>query len=91
MKRFSHHNNTVQRYKDVERDLELLADSHGLVLPNVTLQDAGRYRCFLSAPVGHKNQMEDIHLRVYGKHNDIKTHILNVALPIKNQTLKFEM
>ncbi|MCI4374051.1 hypothetical protein PGIGA_G00001580 [Pangasianodon gigas] len=69
MKRLTHHNSTVQRYKGVERDLKLLADSQSLVLPNVTLQDAGRYRCFLSAPLGHQNQEGEIHLRVYENPN----------------------
>lgn len=65
MKKLTHLNSTIQRYKGVERDLKLLADSQNLILPNVTLQDAGRYRCFLSAPIGHQNQEGEIHLSVY--------------------------
>lgn len=78
MKRLTHHNSTVQRYKDVERDLELSEDSQSLILPNVTLQDAGRYRCSLFAPLGHQNQEGDVHLSVYGEYNDMKTYIFNV-------------
>lgn len=74
MKKLTHLNSTIQRYKGVERDLKLLADSQNLILPNVTLQDAGRYRCFLSAPIGHQNQEGEIHLSVYGECNDLKTH-----------------
>ncbi|KAK3552009.1 hypothetical protein QTP70_031605 [Hemibagrus guttatus] len=65
MKRLTHHNSSVQKYKGVERDLKLLGDSQSLILPNVTLEDAGRYRCFLSAPLGHQNQEGEVHLRVY--------------------------
>ncbi|KAF4087952.1 hypothetical protein AMELA_G00076890 [Ameiurus melas] len=65
MKKLTHLNSTIQRYKGVERDLKLLADSQNLILPNVTLQDAGRYRCFLSAPIGHQNQEGEVHLNVY--------------------------
>ncbi|XP_062848370.1 CD83 antigen [Trichomycterus rosablanca] len=64
MKKLTPHNSTVLRYKGFVRDMEMLGDSQSLVLPNVTLQDAGRYRCFLSAPLGHWNQNGDVHLRV---------------------------
>ncbi|XP_060776678.1 CD83 antigen [Neoarius graeffei] len=65
IKKLTHRNSTVRKYKGVERDLRVLEDSQSLVLPNVTLQDAGRYRCFLSAPLGHKNQEGETHLKVY--------------------------
>ncbi|KAG7336258.1 hypothetical protein KOW79_000951 [Hemibagrus wyckioides] len=70
MKRLTHHNSTVQKYKGVERDLKLLEDSQSLILPNVTLEDAGRYKCFLSAPLGHQNQEGEVHLRVYDGLNE---------------------
>lgn len=80
MKKLTHQNSTLQRYKGVERDLELLTDSQSLILPNVTLQDAGKYRCFLFAPLGQQNQEGDVHLRVYGECNDMKadtSHVLS--------------
>lgn len=83
MKKLTHHNSTVQKYNGVERDLKLLADSQSLILPNVTLQDAGRYRCLLHAPLGHQNQKGEVHLIVYGEFNDIKTHTCNVVLSHK--------
>ncbi|GAA6097442.1 CD83 antigen [Tachysurus ichikawai] len=70
MKKLTHHNSTVQKYNGVERDLKLLADSQSLILPNVTLQDAGRYRCLLHAPLGHQNQKGEVHLIVYEGPND---------------------
>lgn len=79
MKRLTHHNSTVQKYKGVERDLKLLEDSQSLILPNVTLEDAGRYRCFLSAPLGHQNQEGEVHLSVYGECIDMKIHTYSVV------------
>ncbi|KAI5106462.1 hypothetical protein C0J45_4159 [Silurus meridionalis] len=73
LKKLSHHNDTVHRYKGVQQDVMLLADSHSLVLPNVTLQDSGRYLCLLSAPVGHQHQEGEIDLMVYGECKDM-TH-----------------
>lgn len=89
MKKLTHHNSTVQIYKGMERELMLLADSQDLILPNVMLQDAGRYRCFLSAPLGHHNQEGDVHLRVYGECNDMKTHTFNVVSNFTDSCLKF--
>ncbi|KAI4890689.1 hypothetical protein NFI96_033750 [Prochilodus magdalenae] len=63
-------NGTIQRYKGLTREVELLEDSHSLLLPNVTAEDAGRYLCFLSAPLGHQNQEGEIQLRVYGLTED---------------------
>ncbi|TTA40578.1 hypothetical protein Baya_14405 [Bagarius yarrelli] len=67
MKRFTQHNTTVQKYKGVERDLKLVEDSQSLILPNVRLEDAGTYCCFLSAPLGHQNQEGEVDLQVYGE------------------------
>lgn len=78
MKRLTHQNSTVQRYKGVERDLEFLTDSQSLILPNVTLQDEGKYRCFLLAPLGHQNQKGDVHLSVYGECTDMKANTFHV-------------
>lgn len=83
-KKFTHHNGTVQRYKGMERDFKLLADSRCLILPNVTLQDAGRYRCLLTAPVGQQNQEGEISLRVYGECNVMKTQTFNVVSNFTN-------
>lgn len=79
IKKLTHRSSTVRKYKGVERDLRVLEDSQSLVLPNVTLQDAGRYRCFLSAPLGHQNQEGETHLKVYGECNDMKTHTFNMV------------
>ncbi|KAM9488719.1 CD83 antigen [Clarias gariepinus] len=65
MKNLTHHNSNLKRYEGVERDLQLLEDSQSLVLPNVTLQDAGTYLCMLFAPVGHQIEEGQIQLTVY--------------------------
>ncbi|XP_066539745.1 uncharacterized protein [Hoplias malabaricus] len=66
MKRLTENNSNIERYKGLNRDVEILGDSQDLLLTNVTLQDAGRYLCFLSAPLGHQNREREIHLSVYG-------------------------
>ncbi|XP_072536174.1 CD83 antigen [Salminus brasiliensis] len=68
MKRLN--NGTVQRYKGLMREVELLGDSHSLLLPNVTQQDTGKYLCFLSASIGHHNQEREINLRVFEQPKD---------------------
>ncbi|XP_036446212.1 uncharacterized protein LOC118821617 [Colossoma macropomum] len=70
MKRLTQNNGTIQRYRGLMREVELLEDSQSLLLPNVTVEDAGTYLCFLSAPLGHQNQEREIHLRVYEQLKD---------------------
>lgn len=57
----------VEKYNGVEREVVVLEGSKNLVLSNVTAEDSGIYRCFLSAPLGHHNQQADIILTVYSK------------------------
>ncbi|XP_016148048.1 CD83 antigen [Sinocyclocheilus grahami] len=63
-KRLTENNGTVQKYKAVEREVELLESSMSLLLSNVTAEDSGIYKCFLSAPLGHQNQEGEIVLKV---------------------------
>ncbi|XP_041844565.1 CD83 antigen [Melanotaenia boesemani] len=49
-------NGTTLRYSGVDREMELLEDSHDIFLPNVTCKDSGVYLCHLAAPVGEQNQ-----------------------------------
>lgn len=54
----------MEKYKGVEREFELLESSMSLLLSNVTAEDSGIYKCFLSAPLGHQNQEGEIVLKV---------------------------
>ncbi|XP_051576364.1 sodium channel subunit beta-2-like [Myxocyprinus asiaticus] len=65
MKRLTQSNSKVEKYKNVERDIELLEDSKYLLLPSVTTEDSGIYSCFLSAPLGYQNQEGEVHLKVH--------------------------
>ncbi|XP_073341510.1 CD83 antigen [Pagrus major] len=49
-------NGTTLSYQGVERQVELLGESHDIVLSNVTCADSGVYNCHLSAPVGEQNR-----------------------------------
>lgn len=73
----------------MERDLQLLEDSQSLVLPNVTLQDAGTYLCMLFAPVGHQIEEGQIQLTVYGKCNDMHIWVFSVVLTHKLKPWSF--
>lgn len=68
--RLTENNGKVEKYKGVEREVELLEKTQSLLLSNVTAQDSGIYNCFLSAPLGHQNQEGEIILKVYGKFGD---------------------
>lgn len=57
-------NGKVEKYKGVEREVELLEGTQRLLLSNVTTQDSGIYSCFLFAPLGHRNQEGEIVLKV---------------------------
>ncbi|XP_077071148.1 CD83 antigen [Siphateles boraxobius] len=63
--RLTKNNGKVEKYKGVEREVELLEKTQSLLLSNVTAQDSGIYNCFLSAPLGHQNQEGEIVLKVY--------------------------
>ncbi|KAL2084515.1 hypothetical protein ACEWY4_020033 [Coilia grayii] len=66
-KRLAPHNNTVEYYKDVIRNVEFASEnSSNLILPNVTAKDHGKYICFLAAPLGHRNQEGEVLLTVDG-------------------------
>lgn len=67
MKKLTKTNSRVDKYKGVTRHMELLENSTDLFLPNVTVEDSGKYSCFLSAPLGHQNQEGNVHLNVYGE------------------------
>lgn len=60
-------NGTTRWYTGVEREVELLGDSHTLFLTNVTCGDAGVYSCHLAAPVGEQNRDGEVFLTVTGK------------------------
>ncbi|NP_001091719.2 CD83 antigen precursor [Danio rerio] len=64
-KRLTEDDGKVEKYNGVEREVVLLEDSKNLILSNVTAEDSGIYRCFLSAPLGYQNQRGDIILTVY--------------------------
>ncbi|ROJ29342.1 CD83 antigen [Anabarilius grahami] len=64
MKRLTKNDGKVQKYKGVEREVELLESTKSLILSNVTAEDSGIYSCFLSAPLGHQNQEGKIVLNV---------------------------
>lgn len=49
-------NGTTRWYTVVDRQTELLDESHTMLLPNVTCSDSGTYTCHLAAPVGEQNQ-----------------------------------
>ncbi|XP_058503266.1 uncharacterized protein LOC131471047 isoform X2 [Solea solea] len=49
-------------YADVDREVELQAESHGLFLPNVTCGDGGIYLCHLTSPVGEQDTEGRVHL-----------------------------
>ncbi|KAK7158048.1 hypothetical protein R3I93_009293 [Phoxinus phoxinus] len=62
--RLTENNGKVEKYNGVEREFKLLERTQSLLLSNVTAQDSGIYNCFLSAPLGHKNQEGEIILKV---------------------------
>ncbi|XP_048008925.1 CD83 antigen [Megalobrama amblycephala] len=68
MKRLTENDGKVQKYKGVEREVELLESTKSLILSNVTAEDSGIYSCFLSAPLGHQNQEGKIILNVNEYH-----------------------
>ncbi|XP_062256082.1 uncharacterized protein LOC133965509 isoform X2 [Platichthys flesus] len=47
---------TTRYYSGLDREVELLAESRSLLLPNVTCGDGGVYTCHLAAPVGEQIQ-----------------------------------
>ncbi|XP_034409157.1 uncharacterized protein LOC117745158 [Cyclopterus lumpus] len=49
-------NGTTRWYTGVRREVELLAESRDILLPNVTCGDCGVYTCHLAAPVGEQNR-----------------------------------
>ncbi|XP_070821686.1 CD83 antigen [Chaetodon trifascialis] len=49
-------NGTTRWYTGVEREVELLGESHSVFLPSVTCEDSGVYTCHLAAPVGEQNR-----------------------------------
>ncbi|XP_073703299.1 CD83 antigen [Garra rufa] len=63
-KKLTENNSTVEKYKGVEREVKLLESSMNLLLSNVTEEDSGIYKCFLSAPLGHQNQEGETVLKV---------------------------
>uniref|UniRef100_A0A8C2GFT3 Uncharacterized LOC109110826 n=2 Tax=Cyprinus carpio TaxID=7962 RepID=A0A8C2GFT3_CYPCA len=63
-KRLTENNGGVEKYKGVKREVKLLESSMSLLLSNVTEEDSGIYKCFLSAPLGHQNQEGEILLKV---------------------------
>lgn len=69
-KRLNENDGKVEKYKGVEREVELIESTKSLLLSNVTAEDSGIYRCFLSAPLGHQNQEGEIVLKVDGKCGD---------------------
>ncbi|KAM9722612.1 CD83 antigen [Menidia menidia] len=52
----------TRRYAGLDREMELLDDSHGLSLTNVTCADGGLYLCRLWAPVGEQNRQGQVRL-----------------------------
>ncbi|XP_051721908.1 CD83 antigen [Ctenopharyngodon idella] len=64
MKRLTENNGKVEKYKGVEREVELLESTKSLILSNVTAEDSGIYSCFMSAPLGHQNQEGEVVLNV---------------------------
>ncbi|TRY97545.1 hypothetical protein DNTS_000348 [Danionella cerebrum] len=67
-KRLTVNNSTVETFNGLEREIQLFENTMDLLLPNVTLEDKGVYRCFLSAPLGHRNQHGETFLHVYEAH-----------------------
>ncbi|KAM9309302.1 CD83 antigen [Pholidichthys leucotaenia] len=55
-------NGTTRWYVGVEREVELLEETHDIVLRNLTCSDVGVYRCYLAAPVGEQNRDGDTRL-----------------------------
>lgn len=60
-------NGTVLSYDGVEREVELLDETHNILLSNLTCADSGVYSCQLSAPVGQQNRDGEIQLILTGK------------------------
>lgn len=60
-------NGTVLSYEGVEREVELLDETHNILLSNLTCADSGVYSCQLSAPVGQQNRDGEIQLILTGK------------------------
>ncbi|XP_052003640.1 CD83 antigen-like [Xyrauchen texanus] len=65
MKKLTQSDSKVEKYKGIEREMELIENSKHLLLPNVTIEDSGIYSCFLYAPLGQQNQEGDVLLKVY--------------------------
>ncbi|XP_059364223.1 putative butyrophilin subfamily 2 member A3 [Carassius carassius] len=63
-KRLTENSGDVKKYKGVQRDVRLFESSMSLLLSNVTAEDSGIYKCFLTAPLGHQNQEGVIVLKV---------------------------
>ncbi|KTG02210.1 hypothetical protein cypCar_00023888 [Cyprinus carpio] len=78
-KRLTKNNGTVEKYKGVEREVELLENSMSLLLSNVTAEDSGIYKCFLSAPLGHQNQDGEIVLKVDEYGTVEKMRVFNIG------------
>ncbi|XP_076592689.1 CD83 antigen [Chaetodon auriga] len=57
-------NGTTQWYTGVEREVQLLGESHSVFLPSVTCGDSGVYTCHLAAPVGEQNREGHVLLTV---------------------------
>ncbi|XP_036930260.1 CD83 antigen [Acanthopagrus latus] len=55
-------NGTTLSYEGVERQVELLGESHNILLSNLTCADSGVYNCHLSAPIGQQNRDGEIRL-----------------------------
>ncbi|KAM4579855.1 CD83 antigen [Odontesthes bonariensis] len=49
-------NGMISWYAGLDREVELVDDSHNIFLPNLTCRDGGVYLCKLSAPVGERNR-----------------------------------
>lgn len=60
-------NGTAQQYTSEGREAALVAESHNILLPNVTCSDSGLYTCRLAAPVGEQNQEGQVLLTLTGE------------------------
>lgn len=60
-------NGTAQQYTSEGREVALVAESHSILLPNVTCSDSGQYTCRLAAPVGAQNQEGQVLLTLTGE------------------------
>lgn len=57
-------NGTTRWFTGLEREVELLGESHDILLPNVTCGDSGMYTCHLAAPVGEQNREGQVLLTI---------------------------